>query len=80
MAVDEKDVRDVFIEELGLNEDQVVATLEYNTISEWDSIAHMRLIAALENKFDIMIDVDDVIEMSTFAIACDTVKKYVSEN
>jgi acyl carrier protein len=78
MAVEVNDVKQVFIEELGIAEGLVVDALEYNTISEWDSIAHMRLIAALENKFDIMIDIDDVIEMSTFAIACDTVRKYVN--
>jgi len=80
MVVDDKDMRQIFTEELDISEDRVVATLEYNTVPEWDSIAHMRLVAALEDKFDIMIDIDDVIEMSTFAIACDTVKKYVSEN
>ena len=29
--------------------------LEYNTIPEWDSVAHMTLIAALEEAFDIKI-------------------------
>lgn len=80
MTVDKEDVKKVFSEELGIKADQVVDSLEYNTISEWDSIAHMRLIAALEDKFDIMIDTDDVVEMSTFAIACETVQKYVDED
>lgn len=80
MTIDKEDVRLVFSEELAISIDQVIDTLEYNTISEWDSIAHMRLIAALEDKFDIMIDTEDVVEMSTFAIACDTVQKYVNEN
>jgi acyl carrier protein len=80
VTIDKEDVRLVFSEELAISIDQVIDTLEYNTISEWDSIAHMRLIAALEDKFDIMIDTEDVVEMSTFAIACDTVQKYVNEN
>ena len=74
MTVDKEDVKQVFCEELDIDASQVVDTLEYNTISEWDSIAHMRLVAALEEKFDIMIDTEDMVDMSTFAIACDIVQ------
>jgi acyl carrier protein len=49
--------------------------LEYGYVG-WDSIAHMALIAEIEESFDIMIDTDDVIDMSSFAKAKEIVKKY----
>lgn len=40
--------------------------LEYQGISEWDSVGHMGLIAAIEETFDIMMDTDDIIDFSSF--------------
>jgi acyl carrier protein len=80
MSIDIAELRQLFAQELNIDIALIVDSLEYNTILEWDSIAHMRLIVALEDKYDIMIDTDDVIDMSTFKIACDTVNRYVDEN
>jgi len=73
------ELKNVFSEALSLPSEKISDSLEYNTLPEWDSIGHMRLIAAIEEKFDIMIDTDDVINMSSFAIACNIVQKYLSE-
>ena len=56
-------VRAQFVECIGIPEDMVVEDLEYGSIPQWDSIAHMSLIAGLEDEFDIMIETDDVIDM-----------------
>ena len=58
-----------FTSSLGISEDLVNDNLEYNGISEWDSIAHMTLIAELESIFDIMLDTDQIIDMSSVAKA-----------
>jgi len=50
--------------------------LQYNSISEWDSTAHMLLIAELENAFDVMLDTDDIIDMSSVAKAKDILRKH----
>lgn len=41
-------------------------TLEYQAIPAWDSVGHMGLIAELEDNFGIMMDTDDIIELSSF--------------
>ncbi len=69
-------LRQVFAEALGIQKDRVLDTLEYNSIPEWDSVAHMSLVAALDETFDTMLDTDDVIDMSSFARARDIMKKY----
>lgn len=65
-----------FVEALQIDTAQVVDTLEYNTIKEWDSVAHMSLVAALEEQFDIMLDTDDIIDMSSVAKAKEILGKY----
>jgi acyl carrier protein len=50
-------------------------TVAYRGIEQWDSVAHMRLVAEIEDAFDVMLDTDDVIGMSTFIIARDTLAR-----
>lgn len=54
-----------FCEALEIEEAQL-AGLEYQGIEQWDSVGHMGLIAALEDAFDIMMDTDDVIDLSSY--------------
>ena len=53
-----------------------VDVLEYQSIEEWDSVAHMQLMAVLEEKFDIELDIDDIIDFSGFKVGIDILKKY----
>jgi hypothetical protein len=53
-----KRVEAVFSEALDIDPSQISDSLTYNSIKEWDSAAHMRLIAALEETYDIMIETD----------------------
>lgn len=61
---------------LAIEPAQVIDELEYNTIPEWDSTAHMILIAELEDQFKVMLDTDDIIDMSSVAIAKSILVKY----
>jgi acyl carrier protein len=66
-----------FSEALGVKEEMITDELEYNSIPEWDSVAHMSLIAEIEDAFDIMLDTDDIIDMSSPAKALEIVEKYL---
>ena len=72
-------VKNVFIECLGVLADVVTDELEYASIPQWDSIAHMTVIVGLEDEFDIMIETDDVIDMSSVSKAYEIVTKYLEE-
>ena len=71
-------LRGAFRESLQLPADVVVDTLEYNKHKNWDSVAHMTLVAAIEEAFDIMLETDDVLDMSSFTKATEIVTKYVA--
>jgi len=66
----------VFARVLGIDASQVTDELRYNTIPQWDSIAHMSVVAALEEAFGVMIDMDDVIDMSSVAKAREILRKH----
>ena len=54
-----------FMETFEITEDQLEG-LKYQDIKAWDSVGHMGLIAALEEAFDIMMDTDDIIDLSSY--------------
>ena len=65
----------VFVENLQVTEDQL-ATLKYQGVELWDSVGHMTLVAALEDAFDIMMDTDDIIDLSSYEKGKEILKKY----
>jgi acyl carrier protein len=50
--------------------------LEYNAIPEWDSIGHMALVSALEDAFSISLDIDDVVDFSSYSKGMEILQKY----
>ncbi len=69
-------LKDVFRSALGIEANNITDELQYNSIPEWDSVAHMALIAEIEEVFDIMLDTDDIIHISSFAKAKEILAKY----
>jgi acyl carrier protein len=65
-----------FAEALQIDPAQVTDNLTYNEIPQWDSVAHMALVAELESAFDIMLDTDDILAMNTVAKAREILQKY----
>ena len=53
-----------------------VEKLEYQSIEEWDSVAHMQLMTELEEEFKIELDIDDIIDFSSFKVGIEILKKY----
>ncbi|WP_102795729.1 acyl carrier protein [Bowmanella denitrificans] len=65
-----------FSSALAIAQEQVQDLLAYNSIPEWDSTAHMILIAELEGQFDVMLDTDDIIDMSSVGKAKEILTKH----
>ena len=55
----------VFCDTLEISEDKL-AGLKYQDVVLWDSVGHMTLVANLEEAFDIMLETDDIIDLSSF--------------
>ena len=72
----EAQLKAAFVEALGLPAEIDVATTAYRITRQWDSVAHMQLVAAIELAFDLMLDTDDVIGMSSYERAREIVRKH----
>ena len=70
------DYRNVFAHVFAIPVSEVSDSLSYQSISEWDSIGHMSLIANLESEFGINIEIDDVIDFSSVSVGKEILKKY----
>jgi acyl carrier protein len=79
MSKNEDRLKAVFADTLGIDKGLVVDDLKYNSISQWDSVAHMSLVGAVEDEFDIMLDTDDIIDLSSFQKAKEILSKYEIE-
>jgi len=75
MTAQEK-LTDAFTDALMIDKEQVHDALKYQSIPNWDSISHMVLITNIEAAFDISLGTDDVIAMSTVAIAKEIIAKH----
>ena len=64
-----------FVESLEIDE-TILESLEYQSVDTWDSVGHMSLMAQLEETFDIMIDMDDIIDFSSYKKGKEILKKY----
>ena len=72
-----ENLRAVFRDTLGLDSAAAVDDLAYRALPAWDSIGHMRLVAAIETAFDVMLDTDEVIDLSSFAKAAAIVGRHL---
>ena len=64
-----------FIEAFQVEESQLKG-LKYQDVEEWDSVGHMGLMTDLEEAFDIEMDIDDIIDFSSFEKGMEIVGKY----
>ena len=68
-----------FYASFSLSSDSLDENLEYNSIPEWDSIGHMELMAALEEGFEITLEMDDIIDFGSYKKGIEILKKYEIE-
>jgi acyl carrier protein len=61
---------------LNINLASVSDGLAYQSIPEWDSISHMVLVSELEETFNVSLDTDDVIDLSSLLKAKEILAKH----
>jgi len=76
VSENERKLRNAFASGLRLSESDITEDLQYANSAGWDSVAHMALVASLDETFDIMLDTDDVIDLSSYGKAREILKKY----
>jgi acyl carrier protein len=68
--------KNAFKEAFEITEETIIDDLAYDTIPEWDSVGHMRLMATLEDTFDIMLETEDILDFSNVGKGKEILLKY----
>lgn len=55
----------IFCSSLAVEPEQL-AGLTYQSIPTWDSVGHMSLMASLEDAFDIILEMEDILDFSSY--------------
>jgi len=66
----------IFKETFNLKDTDLNDALQYQSVKEWDSVGHMSLVSALEEAFDIMLEMDDIVDFGTYETGIATMRKY----
>jgi acyl carrier protein len=65
----------VFLDSFGINQ-ELLKDLKYQDIPEWDSVGHMGLMGSLEEAFKIEMEIDDIIDFSSYKKGMEILLKY----
>ncbi len=76
MGTADQTIRDAFINALDLPSGSDVEALEIGKNAEWDSVGHMALVAELEDRFGISLEIDDIVGMSSYEKTVETLRTH----
>ncbi|MEG1433497.1 MULTISPECIES: acyl carrier protein [Eubacterium] len=64
--------QEVFYEEVG----RFTTSFKRESEDKWDSLAHITLISELEDKFEILLNSDDILKLNSFEMGIEILKNY----
>lgn len=70
-----KKYNQAFVEIVGVTDDQLPG-LVYQATAGWDSVGHMQLMTQLEDVFGIALEMEDILEFSSYEKGMDILRKY----
>mgnify|MGYP001322207176 CR=1 FL=1 len=70
-----KTYNDAFKKTFGIKETKL-KKLKYQDVKSWDSVGHMNLMSVLEKKFKIEMNIDDIVDFSSYEKGKKILKKY----
>jgi len=71
-------VRSVASDIFGIPADKITAESSPETIENWDSIQHLNLVLAVEEKFGVQLDPEDIEQMKNIGAVAKLVEKLQS--
>lgn len=59
-----------------LDDGDDLSALAYQSIEAWDSVGHMSLVGMIEDSFSILLEMDDIIDFSSYEKGISILQKY----
>ena len=66
----------VFVDCFAIKADQLNEGLAYQSVTSWVAVGHMGMVAALEEAFGIVLEMDDIIDFSSYHKGMELLRKY----
>jgi citrate synthase len=70
------DLTALIAKSLKISADQVADDLSYESIEQWDSLGHVNLMLSIESEYDVEIDEDTMIELTSVR----AIRDYVAQH
>ncbi len=70
------DLTALIAKSLKISADQVTDDLSYESIEQWDSLGHVNLMLSIESEYDVEIDEDTMIELTSVR----AIRDYVAQH
>ena len=71
-------LRSVASDIFGVPADKITAESSPETIENWDSMQHLNLVLAIEEKFSVQLEPEDIEQMTTIGAVAELVEKLQS--
>ena len=75
----EEKIKNVMSIVLEVPAEEIKEDSSFRNLENWDSLNHMKLIAALEEEFNIQLNEQDIIEMQSFKLIRHILSTYVKK-
>ena len=66
----------IFMDAFSLSEKDLQKDIMMGSIGDWDSIGHMKLIAMIEDKFDLIFETEDILNFNSYKKGQEILRKY----
>ncbi len=74
--MNEDKLKEVIGDTFDIDEDEIGNETSNETIEQWDSLNHLRLVTALEGEFDISLTMDEINNMTSYPKIVELVIKH----
>ena len=74
MAINDNFIK-VFTQVFDLTPDQIHSDLTQNDVAKWDSLAQIHLVIALEQEFNVNLELEEIVTMNSVKAIADVLKK-----
>lgn len=77
---DEEKIKEIFIKIFPETENDFDLNREQSDYENWDSFSHVNLISEIEDQFNIQLETDEIISISSAKSALELIKKKKNDN
>jgi acyl carrier protein len=71
------DIKAIMADVLNIDPDSIDESTSSDTVETWDSLAHINLVSALEQRFTVTLDVEEIEAMLSFTAIVETLERRI---